>query len=393
MKLSLEEPPASPEQQPATARSRLMAHGLLLVLFAFLLVPNDASSQDGLIGFDTDRWHLGAGAKIVQFAGRQALTGTAYLKGAEFLNGTIEADLWTTGEKNFAGFMFRIQSDEEYEWCWLRMHKTYGEIPDGIQYAPVYRGVACWQLYGGPGAMGPVNVPKNEWVHMKIEVFADTAKLYVKNMTEPVMVMDHLQLGRKSGSVGLLANLQKGLYFSNFAYHLDENRQTTPPEAKVIPPNVLARWTLSSPFQVQDFEAISTYPMRRLGEIKTWITPEVDASGLVNITRYHGRTGGLPDCAILRTFLEADQPGRVRMKFGYSDAVAIFLNQQPLFWGNSAFLSRNRAYGGWINFNDAVFLDLKKGRNELLIVTAEDFGGWGFQARLDDVQGIAINPD
>jgi hypothetical protein len=79
------------------------------------------------------------------------------------------------------------------------------------------------------------------------------------------------------------------------------------------------------------------------------------------------------------------------MNFGYSDAATIFLNQTPLFWGNSAFLSRNKADGEWISFNDAVFLNLKKGRNELLVVVAEDFGGWGFQAKLDSVDGIEVH--
>ncbi len=80
------------------------------------------------------------------------------------------------------------------------------------------------------------------------------------------------------------------------------------------------------------------------------------------------------------------------MSFGYSDAAAIFLNRQPLFWGDSAYRSRNMAYGGWISFNDAVYLDLKQGFNELVVVTAEVFGGWGFQAQLESSQGIAFQP-
>ncbi len=131
-------------------------------------------------------------------------------------------------------------------------------------------------------------------------------------------------------------------------------------------------------------------PRVSLPRSRSWITPEVDVSGLVNITRYHGskyhaRTGateGSPDYAILRTFIDAQDDRLIRMNFGYSDAATIFLNQAPLFWGNSAFLSRNKADGEWISFNDAVFLNLKKGRNELLVVVAEDFGGWGFQARV-----------
>lgn len=78
------------------------------------------------------------------------------------------------------------------------------------------------------------------------------------------------------------------------------------------------------------------------------------------------------------------------MSFGYSDAVTIFLNGVPLFSGNSAFLARNGLDSEWMGFSDAVFLDLKQGRNELVAAVAEDFGGWGFQAKLDDVNGIHI---
>jgi hypothetical protein len=38
--------------------------------------------------------------------------------------------------------------------------------------------------------------------------------------------------------------------------------------------------------------------------------------------------------------------------------------------------------------NDAVYLDLKKGRNEIILAVAEYFGGWGFTCRIDDVRGI-----
>jgi hypothetical protein len=148
-------------------------------------------------------------------------------------------------------------------------------------------------------------------------------------------------------------------------------------------------------YPIQDFDAISVYPASRLTEIRSWITPDVAVSGLVNVTRHHGRPGGIaigakPDCTILKTYIDAQEDTQVKMNFGYSDAVTIFLNRVPLFWGNSAFLSRDSEYGGWISFNDAVFLNLKKGRNELLAVVAEVFGGWGLQARLDSVDGVTV---
>jgi hypothetical protein len=351
------------------------------------------------VPFDAEHWRLDDGAEIVSFGGRTALAGSAYVKDMSLLNGTIEADVWITGEVKFAGFTFRVQSFDEYEWCWLRTHKTNGLVQDGVQYAPAFRGVPCWQLSGGPGGFGPANVPKNEWVHLRMEILGESAALYVSDMTKPAMVMDRLQLGPKRGSVGLRTTVKGGVYFSNFAYRSDEHAGPGQPIETALPPNVLAHWRLSPSYPTPSVAVVPAYPARQLAEVKGWIAPEIDASGLVNITRYHGskyhaRTGateGSPDYAFLRTFIDAQDDRLIRMNFGYSDAATIFLNQTPLFWGNSAFLSRNKADGEWISFNDAVFLNLKKGRNELLVVVAEDFGGWGFQAKLDGVDGIEVH--
>lgn len=354
-----------------------------------------------LVEFDASHWYLADKSEFISFGGRTALAGTAYLKDVSFLNGTAEVDVWITGTLGFGGFMFRVQSPEEYEWCWLRTHKTNGVIPDGLQYAPVFKGAACWQFNGGPGGIGPVNVPNNQWVHMKLDFHDESATLYVKDMTKPVLTMDHLQLGLKKGSVGLQTLLRpgaqsyvnEGVYFSNFAYRIDETSKPAPPKEKIVPPEVVAKWKLSPHYQIEDPDAVATYPTDELTQTDGWITPDVDVTGLVNITKHYGRPSGIagkPDCAILRTYIESEQAQRVRMKFGYGDVVGIFLNQVPLFWGNSAFLSRNKADGEWISFNDAVFLDLKKGRNEVLVVVAEGFGGWGFQARLSDIRGIRV---
>ncbi len=186
------------------------------------------------------------------------------------------------------------------------------------------------------------------------------------------------------------------VYFSNFSYRIDD---TTPVVEKPAspPPNVVAGWQMSPSYPTANVADVPTsYPELQMAEVTNWIRPEVDAFGLINITKYHGTkyhgraslADGRPNYAILRTFIDADRDRRVRMHFGYSDAATIFLNRLPLFSGNSAFVSRNIAYGGWISYDDAVFLDLKKGRNEVLAVVAEDFGGWGFQARLADLDGI-----
>ncbi len=361
--------------------------------------PKPASGAHRNVSFSSGNWNLADDTEIVSFGGRNALTGTAYLKDVSFLNGTLETDMWTTGDVSFAGFAFRIQSFEELEWLWLRMHRTNGLSSDAIQYAPAYRGVFCWQLY--PDENGPANVPKNQWVHLKLTVLNNSASLYIGDMAKPVMTVDRLRLGLKPGSVGIKSSRKGSVSFSNFSYQVDDTSAVVVPKQAPIPRNVLAEWQLSpSSYPIEKVDDVPTvYPAARLANIEQWITPEVEGTGLVNLSRYHGTkyqsrwvgVQGTPEYVILRTFIDADRAKRVRMNFGYSDAATIFLNQVPLYSGNSAFLSRNKVYAGWISFNDAVFLDLKKGRNELLAVVAEDFGGSGFQAKLDDIDGITVN--
>ncbi len=370
---------------------------IAIVVLVFFSSAAQGQTRSVVVPLDAEHWTLADGAELVSFGGRTALTGTAYVKDANLLNGTIETDVWLTEKPDFAGFLFRAQSFDDTEWFWLRTFKTNGVISDAIQYAPSFHGVFCWQLR--PDAIGPVNVPKNQWVHMKLEVVNDSAALYVGDMAKAALKVDHLGLGLKPGSVGLKMLSKGNVYFSDFSYRSDE---VTPivKNQESLPPNVLARWQLSPSYSMQAVADVpTTYPGRELADTTRWIAPDVETSGLVNISRYHGTryhsrgvpTGGKPDYAILRTFIDADADKRVKMNFGYSDAATIFLNQKPLFWGNSAFVSRNIAYGGWISYNDAVFLDLKKGRNELVAIVAEDFGGWGFQARLDDMTGITVS--
>lgn len=55
---------------------------------------------------------------------------------------------------------------------------------------------------------------------------------------------------------------------------------------------------------------------------------------------------------------------RVRLSFGYSDDVTVFLNGRPLFGGASEFLVRDGSYLGTLTLGpDTLFLDLA-GRRE-----------------------------
>ncbi|MFC1765890.1 hypothetical protein ACFL6U_27915, partial [Planctomycetota bacterium] len=67
------------------------------------LSPTRIEVESHVVDFNSDKWVLGGNAEIVDYAGRKALTGTAYLEEVELLNGTIEVDFLTTGNRNFGG--------------------------------------------------------------------------------------------------------------------------------------------------------------------------------------------------------------------------------------------------------------------------------------------------
>ncbi|MFL6254132.1 MAG: hypothetical protein ACJ74T_03855, partial [Pyrinomonadaceae bacterium] len=83
--------------------------------------------------------------------------------------------------------------------------------------------------------------------------------------------------------------------------------------------------------------------------------------------------------------IDSDRDQLKKLYVGYSDDIIMFLNGRILFRGRSAQNFRDPDFLGIINAeNDAVYLPLKKGRNELLLAVSELGGGWGFNCRLAD---------
>lgn len=78
------------------------------------------------------------------------------------------------------------------------------------------------------------------------------------------------------------------------------------------------------------------------------------------------------------------------IKFGFSDRVRVYLNDRLLYAGYDQYTSRDYRFLGTVGFWDALYLPLKKGRNELWMAVSENFGGWGIQAAIEDRSGIQI---
>jgi hypothetical protein len=88
-----------------------------------------------------------------------------------------------------------------------------------------------------------------------------------------------------------------------------------------------------------------------------------------------------------RTSIESDREQVKKLFIGYSDDVTVFLNGKVLYRGRSAQYFRDPGFLGIVNpENDAVYLPLQKGSNELMLAVSEIGGGWGFICRLVDLE-------
>ena len=61
-----------------------------------------------------------------------------------------------------------------------------------------------------------------------------------------------------------------------------------------------------------------------------------------------------------------------------------------LYRGDDTYLSRDYRFLGSIGYFDALYLPLIQGENELLLAVSEDLGGWGVQAKLENLAGLTL---
>jgi hypothetical protein len=368
----------------------------LIVSAGMLLAATTVWAQSVAVPADSPRWELDEQAKVVEYQGRKSLFldgAGAELKDLDMRDGVIDVDVATPASRGFFGIQFRIQ-DKNAEWIYLRQHKS--GAPDAMQYTPVLNTGLNWQIYNGPGFTGAVDIPKNEWFHLRLEVTGAQAKLYVKDMEKPALVMDDLKSGIQKGHVAL-AVLTGATYFSNFEV------RTTPDVAwerhlPAMPTGTLTKWKLSPAY-----DALARNLERPLtaGESSAmnWQDVEAESPGFVTINRYRDsphprvtfandfskRLDPQPGMKVVyaRTTIDSDREQVKKLNLGYSDDVSVFLNGKILYRGRSAQNFRDPAFLGIMNpENDAVYLPLKKGSNELMLAVSELGGGWGFVCRL-----------
>ena len=355
---------------------RVILSGAILMSIAS---ANIVLCQENIIELDSNRWTIVNG-QITEHLGRKCFQGIAMLNDINFQNGIIEVDIAaTSGKKSYPGVLFRMQSMQDYERLYIRPHRSIF-YDDAIQYLAAFNGVDSWQLYSGSGMTSSAVIPTNTWNHLKIEVAGTQAKIYLNDMENPVLHIVELKHGLSKGTIGLKWTLDKSAYFSNFTFHeIDElNFESTPKTIKMI--GIIEEWEISNPFSVVNTD-MEKYPAQNILNALKWKTIRSDEKGLVDISRYYPRQSRLGDCIYARTTIESEQDTTILLNFGYSDYVTVYLNGSPVFFGNSAYQSRDKSFLGIIGYFDHVFFPVKKGKNELMVSVAETFGGWGFMFR------------
>ena len=349
----------------------------LPVLAALAVISGSVSA--GTVEFDPELWEM-QGASKVEHLGRECIVGSAYLKDVEFENGVIDVDVAVDGRRSYPGVNFRMKSPRDYERYYMRPHRTCGQYPDVHQYTPVINGIAGWQLYNGNGFTSGGEIPTGEWVHMRIEVHDTQARVFLSDMETPVLEIDELVHGISRGSIGVNGPRDGSAYFSNFSWRMDDDLEFESPPASFPPPGVIEEWKLAGPYSLSEID-LEAHPDDQEIREPVWINAECAASGLVDIAKYFGRQGREPDVAFAKATIESDGGETMEFKFGYSDAAAVFLNGRLLFAANSSYRYRDPSFLGIAGFFDALYLPLEKGENEILMMVAEGFGGWGFMGQ------------
>lgn len=349
--------------------------------FAFLLLVMAfaaALAEDGRpVPFDSGSWNLER-AKVVEHLGRQALMGTAILKDASLQDGVIDVDVAVTGARSYPGVLFRVESPGNAERIYLRPHRaTLARYPDVVQYLPMFNGVDSWQLYSGDGFTSYCGVPLGQWFHVRLEVKGTQARVFVDDMQKPALTIPRLVRDPAAGGIGLMGPADGTAYFSNLSWRKDAGLAFLPQPRAWEAPGAVREWEVSAPVKAATVDG-DAYPMTLNPPPSAWRKFQAEAEGRVDISRLFGRTGGGPDTVFARTVLRADQDGLRSYRFGYSDAITVFLNGRPVFAGDSSYMGRDPSFLGIVGPHDTLFLPLRKGENELLVTLSENMGGWGF---------------
>ena len=201
--------------------------------------PTTRAAQSFALTDGNDLVVTGGKAETVEYQGRKAVRLTtqskedvfAFLKGIQFQDGTVEADIAikvTTPPgvrmPGFVGIAFRARTDgSHYDLFYLRPRNSRAEDQamrnHSVQYVAApgfdwYKLRREWPwVYESYADLQP-----EAWTKMKIEVHGRTAKLYLNGSETPSLIVNGLKGEDLQGSVALWGYPGEEAYFSNLKF-------------------------------------------------------------------------------------------------------------------------------------------------------------------------------
>lgn len=312
--------------------------------------------------------------------------GAAQLNDVIFHNGIIEFDIAFPQGRGFPGLFFRIQDDQNYEELYIRPHQSGN--PDANQYTPVFNGMAGWQLYYGEGHAAPVNYNYDAWNHVKLVISGTVGEVYINDMKNPIFQIYELKHGNVRGPIALKGNAKS--HFANFSYTLVDHPKLKLPvnEIPKLEENVISKYQVSNTVEDATILGKTWLKADEILDLK-WTGLNSEFTGAINIARVAQRTEN-KNTALVKITISSDTDQIKRLDFGFSDKAQAYVNGKLIYAGNNVFRSRDYRYLGTIGYFDSIYLDLKKGDNEIVFAVTEGFGGWGIKNKVENLDGITI---
>ena len=378
-----------------------MRHRIFGAMTLTVAVAVTAVAQGTTVSLSASAWEGTDSVRSESYLGRPSLyinRGVALARDVALENGTIEYDVAATPRTSFLGVAFRATSPRFSEVILLRPRQS-GTI-EALQYAPAFNNVAAaWQIYHGPESNAAVTIPRERWVHVRVELAGPTARIFFDTATVPTLTVPRLagaggtRLGVWTGAFG------RGAYFSNIRY-TPSSMPVTAAGAPRPTPGIISSWELSNAIEPAAFTPASLPDLTKL----TWERVTTEPAGFVLVNRYREQpNGGVPvDPATHAVLVDSVMTGKVagarvvyarttiqspraeirRLQYSYSDGVVIYLNGRPIALAMNPQGLRDDL-GIMAAVGDAVYLPLEKGRNELVFASIEFSGGWAFGAKLE----------
>jgi hypothetical protein len=355
-----------------------------------LLVVQTSLRAQTTVPFTSDQWRFATKDYAVEeYLGKQSLflkNNKAFLTDASFENGIIEYDVAFPQGRAFIGVYFRMQDDANYEEFYIRSHQSGN--PDANQYSPVFGGLAAWQLYYGEGYGVPMSYSFNTWIHVKLVISGKYMDVYLNDMERPVLFAE-LKRPVQKGYLGL-GNFLGENHYANFSHTSMDKVQLkgAPKPAQPADAGTVTRWQVSGGVSEKSLTGITSLKSFEKSDLK-WKTAETETTGTLNLASVAAWSQE-NNTVFARVMVDSEKEQLKKFVFGFSDRARVYLNDDLLFSGEDNYGSRDYRFLGTIGYFDAVYLHLKKGRNEIKIAVSENVGGWGVKGKFEDAAGVSF---